>query len=193
MAGPADFDARDRAHLSINAFRESANYSFPSRNQTRKPLRQDYAAHADSLLGQLVAALGEVPLAGADLRLTVQGLKAGTIVKISTAQPPAQSRTKAVKVPSALEFPAQEIVFLRSERRDDRSESAILFVPDDARTFLQGRITEYGRDPGNQRRPDVERFEVVETFEAVDVRALFTGRVDFDAPEEPVARLPAYG
>lgn len=183
MAGPDDFDARDRAHLSINGFREAANYAFPSRNQTRKPLREDYVAHANSLLGQLAAALGEVPLAGADLRLTVQGLKAGKIVEIATAPPAAQSRSKSVKVPSALEFPAQEIVLLRSERRDDRSESAILFVPDDARTFLRGRIADYGRDPGNQRRPDAERFEVVETFQAVDVRALFSGRVDFNAPE----------
>jgi len=44
MAGPDDFDARDRAHLSINAFREAADYAFPSRNQTRKPLRDDYVA-----------------------------------------------------------------------------------------------------------------------------------------------------
>lgn len=37
---------------------------------------------------------------------------------------------------------------LRPERNDDRTESALLFVPDDARAFLQGRISEYGRDPG---------------------------------------------
>ena len=45
--------------------------------------------------------------------------------------------------------------------------------------FLRGRITDYGRDPGNARRPDVERFEVVETIAAAPVRSLFVGEVDF--------------
>jgi hypothetical protein len=74
-----------------------------------------------------------------------------------------------------LEFPTQDVVVLRSERNDDRTESALLFVPDDARDFLRGRITDYGREPGNQRRPDVERFEAVETVRATEVRSLFTG------------------
>jgi hypothetical protein len=82
-------------------------------------------------------------------------------------------------VPAALEFPTQDIVVLRSERNDDRTESALLFVPDDARAFLQGRIADYGRDPGNQHRPDVQRFEVIATFEAAPVTSLFVGSIDF--------------
>lgn len=183
MAEPDNFDTRDRQHILIDVFRETAAYTFPSRNQERKPLRGDYAAHAAHLLDQLAAALGDVPLPADDPRLAVQGLKFGTIVEITTLPPAEGSRTKAVKVPTALEFPTQDVVVLRSERNDDRTERALLFVPDDARTFLQGRISEYGRDPGNRRRPDVERFEVVEEVRAIDTGLLFTGAVDLAASD----------
>ncbi len=183
MAEPEDYASRDRPHISINAFREAAQYAFPARAQQRKPLREDYAAHADSLLDQLVRALGDVPVPAADPRLRLEGLKAGTVVEVSTLPPDEDARTQAVKVPAALEFPAQDIVVLRTERRDDRTESALLFVPDDARGFLQGRIADYGRDPGNARRPDTDRFEVVETIAAASVRSLFLGEVDVAAPE----------
>ncbi|RQU31305.1 peptidase [Burkholderia cenocepacia] len=183
MAAPDNFDARNRPHISIDAFRERADYIFPTRNLERKPRRDDYAAHAAMLLSQLSVALGEIPKAGADPRLSIQGLKPGTIVEVTTAEPPAGSRTKAIKVPATLEFPSQEIVVLRSQRNDNRTESALLFVPDDARTFLAKRITDYGKDPGNQRRPDVERFEVVERVQAIETRALFTGDTDLSATE----------
>lgn len=183
MPEPDDHDVRDRPHISINAFREAVQYSFPSRAQQRKPLREDYAAHAAGLLDQLSRALGALPTAAADPRLSVDGLKPGTVVEVSTLPPGEGSRTKAVKIPATLEFPAQDIVVLRTERRDDRTESALLFVPDEARGFLSGRIASYGRDPGNARRPDVDRFEAVETISATPVRSLFVGEVDFAAPE----------
>jgi hypothetical protein len=65
-------------------------------------------------------------------------------------------------------------------RNEDRTESAVLFIPDDARAFLQGRIAEYGSaNLGNRRRPDVERFESIETIEAAASESLFVGLVDF--------------
>jgi len=183
MAKPDDFDQTNRTHISINAFRETAAYTFPSRNQERKPLRDDYAAHAAALLDQFATALGELPGAGADPRLAVEGLKPGAIVEITTAPPAEGSRVKAIRVPPALEFPARDVVVLRSERNDDRTESALLFVPDDTRDFLLERITDYGRNPGNQRRPDVERFEALETVRAAQVRSLFIGNVDLAASD----------
>lgn len=183
MAETDNFDTRNRPHIPIDVFRETTAYTFPSRNQERKPLRGDYAAHAAHLLEQLTAALGDAPLPANDPRLAVQGLKSGTIVEITTLSPAEGSRTKAIKVPTALEFPTRDVVVLRSERNEDRTESALLFVPDDARAFLQGRINDYGRDPGNQRRPDVDRFEVVETVRAVETGSLFTGVVDLAMPE----------
>ena len=133
MAEPDDYGAKNRAHISINAFRETAAYTFPVRNQERKPLREDYAAHAATILDQLAVALGDLPAPGADARLPVPGLRRGTIVEVTTVPPAEGSRTKAIKVPSTLEFPTQDVVVLRSERNDDRTESALLFVPDDAR------------------------------------------------------------
>jgi hypothetical protein len=113
----------------------------------------------------------------------VQGLRPGAIVEVSTLQPSEQSRSKAAKIPAALEFPNQDVVVLRSQRNDDRTETALLFVPDDAREFLRRRIAEYGRDPGDERRSDAERFEVLETVRAPRVSALFVQSVDFSAPE----------
>lgn len=183
MAEPDNFDTRDRPHIPIDAFRETAAYERPPRNQEGKPLRHDYAAHAARLLDQLAVALGDLPLAADDARIGIQGLKPGTIVEIATLPPAEGSRTKAVKVPTALEFPTQDVVVLRSERNEDRTESALLFVPDDARTFLRGRIRDYGRDPGNQRRPDVDRFEVIEEVRTLDTASLFTGDVVLTAPD----------
>jgi hypothetical protein len=183
MAEPEDFSVRDRPHISIDAFRETAAYTFPSRKQERKPLRGDYAAHAASLLNQLATALGDLPVPGADPRLPIEGLKPGAIVEVTTVPPAVGSRAKAVKLPTTLEFPTQEVLVLRSDRNDDRTESALLFVPDDARDFLAGRIGDYGRDPGNQRRPDLERFEVIETVRAAEARSLFTGEFDLKAPD----------
>lgn len=199
MAEPEDYGARDRSHISIEVFREAAAYKFPARKQERKPMRADYVAHAAALLDQLSAALGELPLPAADPRLPVEGLKPGTIVEIATLPPAEGSRAKAIKVPTGLEFPAQEIVVLRSDRNEDRTESAVLFVPDDARSYLRGRIEEYGsRDLGNRRRPDIERFEAVETIRLATVEALFVGDIDFASPiaqwwelwvREPSARV----
>jgi hypothetical protein len=115
MAEPNVFGVRDRPHLSIDAFRETAEYALPARAQARKPLRQDYAAHAASLLDQLTAALG-LPAAGADARVPLEGLKLGTIVEVATLLPAENSRTKAVKVPAALEFPGQEVMLLRTKQ-----------------------------------------------------------------------------
>lgn len=183
MAEPEDYGARNRAHVSINTFRETAAYTFPSRSQERKPLRQDYSAHAATLLDQLAVALGDLPTRDVHSRLAVDGLKPGAIVEVTTVPPSEGSRTKAIKVPSALEFPTQDVVVLRSERNEDRTESALLFIPDDAREFLQGRIAEYGRDPGNKRRPDIDRFEAIETVRAAEARSLFTGGIDLAAPD----------
>lgn len=183
MAEPSEFETRDQLHISIDVFREAAQYGFPARNQKRKPLRDDYRAHANTLLNQLTQALGELPTAAEDTRLRVEGLKPGTIVEVATAPPAEGSRSKAVKVPAALEFPVQDIVLLRTERREDRTESALLFVPDDARGYLRDRIAAYGRDPGNARRPGIDRFEAVETIVAAPTRALFVGAVDFDTPD----------
>lgn len=113
----------------------------------------------------------------------MEGLKAGAIVEVGTVPLPEGSRAQAVKLPKGLEFPAQDVVVLRSERRDDLTESALLFVPDEARIFLKGRISSYGQPQGNQLRPDVDRFEKVETIRASDAKALFVGKVDFASAE----------
>ena len=182
MPPPDEFGARDRAHVDIAVLQERADYRFPSRSQSRKPLRDNYAVHATSLIDQLTRALGALPDPAA--RLALDGIKPGTLVEFATAPPEEGSRKTAVKVPTALEFPAQDIVVLRGGRREDKSESALVFVPDDARDFLQRRIAEYGAaNLGNRKRPDVERFEAIETVSVAEARALFSGTVDFASPE----------
>lgn len=183
MAEQGDFDARKHVHIAFDVFRDGIGYSFPRRNIKAKPLRHDYATHAKSLLDQLTTALGDIPVAKRDTRLSVAGLKAGAMVEVSTVPPAEDSRVQAVKLPKGLEFPAQDVVVLRSERRDDRTESALLFVPDDARAFLQGRIRSYGQPRGNQPPADVDKFEKVETIRAAEAHALFAGKVDFVSPE----------
>lgn len=194
MAEPGDFDARVLTHIAIDQWRESSAYAFPARAQTRKPIREDYAAHAAELIGDLTAAL---PVIGG--AASVPGMTPGALVLVETRTPEEGSRVKAAKIPSALEFPGQDIVILRSSREDDRTEKAILFVPDAARGFLTRRLENYGRDPGNMKRPDLDRFEAVERFRAAEAIALFAQGTDFGGPavwwelwvREPVARADA--
>ena len=183
MPEPKNYGARNRPHISFKIFQEPVDYEFPPQNQKRKPLREDYAAHASALIDQLAAALGNLPPPAADHRLQVQGLRPGVVVEVETLAPAADSRSKAAKIPAGMDFPTQEITVLRTERRDDRTESAVLFVPDSARTYLKERIGAYGRDPGNAKRPDMDRFEVIETIAAPSARALFAGIVDFAVPD----------
>lgn len=179
MAGQSDFDARRQVHIPFDVFRDGIAYSYPKRKIAPKPLRDDYAAHAKSILDQLTAALGGIPATGQDGRLPLEGLKAGVIVEVGTMPLAEDSRSLASKIPKGLEFSSQDVVILRSERRDDRTESALLFVPDDARAFLQERIRSYGQPQGNRPRPDVDKFERVETICAAKAHALFVGNIDF--------------
>lgn len=181
MAQPENYDVRDQRHLSIDSFRVAVDYDYPPRDRSQKPRRGDHAAHAASLLGQLAAALGAQPQPGADIRLPVAGLKPGTVVELTTLPP--TPRAVAVRVPAAIESVSTGIVILRSKRNQERTESALLFVPDDARQPLAERIAEYIREPGEGRRRHLERFEVIETVKASEVAALFAGRFDADAPE----------
>lgn len=183
MPGGEEFGVRDRAHISIDSTRETTAYSVPPRGGDSRPRRADHAAHAAALLRQLTAALGIVPPMASDPRLPITGLRRGTVVEVSTLPPSERARVAAMKVPPTLEFPTRDIVVLRSQRNDDRTESALLFVPDDARAFLRSRISEYGQDPRGARRPHVDRFEPIETVRAPDEDALFVGEVDLAAPE----------
>jgi hypothetical protein len=173
-----NFDSRLRRHVRIDLFRASGQYRYPLRPQTRTPKRDDYRAHAEGLLQQLTAALGAIPPPDADQRIAIPGQQSGTIVEVETLAPTGE-RAKASKIPP-LEFPAQDIVVLRSRRNDDRTVSAVLFVPDDARTYLRDRIERYGdNNLGNRDRPYVNLFETIETIRAAAVRTLFQGPVDF--------------
>ena len=178
MADPVDYDQRNLRHIAIDQWREAAAYAFPQRDQSRNPLRDDYQTHAAGLLAQLAAALPDLAQARPQDRAEV-GVAPGVLISVETRTPDERSRVTAVKIPPGLDFNAQDIVVLRSSRMDDRTESAVLFVPDQARPFLQGRIAAYGADPGNRRRPDVDRFEVVERILTAEARALFAPGTNF--------------
>jgi hypothetical protein len=151
MAGDnEEFWTYDRAHVRIDAFRERAQYEFPSRPQDRAARRDDHHSHSAALLDQLAAALGELPAEGQDHRITIEGQKRGVLVELDT-QPPKNERSGPSKTP-ALDYPPQGIEVLRSSRLADRTERALLFVPDEARGFLSDRITAYGQALGNKRR-----------------------------------------
>mgnify|MGYP001058906360 CR=1 FL=1 len=92
MAEQGDFSARKHVHISFDVFRDGIAYSYPRRKIDPKPLRDDYAAHSKALLDQLTAALGDIPVAGQDNRLPIEGLKAGAIVEVGTVPPPEGSR-----------------------------------------------------------------------------------------------------
>lgn len=181
MADRGEFDAHNLPHISIDVAREATTYRFPARAQERKPLRDDYAAHAHSLIDQLAVALPPVPPATEDPRVAIPGVGRGALISVET-KTPISDRAQAVRVPTSLEFPGQGIVQLQTRRNDDRTEAAVLFVPDAARPFLRARIETYGRDPGNERRPDQERFEAIERIQATAAENLFPPGTDFAAP-----------
>lgn len=176
--GGDDFSAHELPHVRIDAVRQPAQYTYPNRPQDRKPQRQDYPAHAQALVQQLTVALGAVPAPENDPRLAIAEQKRGAIVELET-QAPRSDRSGPSKTP-ALDYVAQDIVVLKSTRQDDRTEKAILFIPDDARQFLIGRINAYGNaNLGNKKRPDVPKFEPIETITAAQAQSLFPPTTDF--------------
>lgn len=179
--GGDDFSAHELPHVRMDAVRRPAQYTYPNRPQDRKPQREDYPAHAQSLVQQLIDALGAVPAPENDPRLAIAEQKRGVLVELETIAPKSD-RSGPSKTP-ALDYVAQDIVILKSTRQDDRTEKAILFIPDDARQFLIGRINAYGNDNlGNTKRPDVPKFEPIEVITAAQAQALFPPAIDFGAP-----------
>lgn len=183
MAAKENSGPPDRPHIRIDAFLSKAAYTYPSRKQERKPLRDNYASHAAHLLKRLDAALGIIPPKSSDKRISLSGFSKGTIVEITTMVP-LTSRRQAVKLPTNFEFPAQNLIILHSKRNDNRTESALFFIPDNARPYLQAKIEEYGTDPANGDRSDIQRFEAIEEFNEFDVRSLFIGTVDLSDPKK---------
>jgi Subtilase family len=178
-----EFSRRNLDHLRIEPFREIGDYAPPSTPQTKKPLRPDYVAHATALARALQKALPAIPPRTEDTRLTLMGLKPGALVEVETLAPKGD-RQGAAKVPAAFEYPAQDLVVLRTTREDDRSETAVVFVPDAARPALMARLAAYGSDkPTNQDRKHVDQFEKIETFNTAAVDTLFASSEDLASPE----------
>lgn len=183
MADADDFSARNISHARIENFQETAGYVFPKRRQSAKPLQTDYEAHADALLAQLAQALPPVPSKDTDQRISIPGLPAGTLIGIET-QAPDGDASGVTKIPRQFQFPSEDIVVLRSERHD-HTESAVVFVPDDARDFLTTRLQNYGHPPGNEARPDVARFGSINAIVSREAEALFSPPLEQEV-HEPV-------
>ncbi len=166
-------------HVRIEVFQSTAAYKPRRQKIEHVKIREDYAAHAEALLRALEAALPPLPPKDQDSRLTFDGLKPGSLVRVETLDREGDTTTK---IPKGFDFPTQEIVVLRSER-GGRTEQALVFVPDDARAFLKSRIQAYGADPGNDERSDLKRFEQIEDLATADGAALFTPPL-----AEPVAQ-----
>jgi hypothetical protein len=182
MADIWEYDLRDRPHVAIDSWREATAFSRPARQQKQKPLRDDYVAHAQALLEQLAAALPP-PNPPADLAPQLAGLPRGALVALETLAPDPAARKVAAKVPAEIEVDG--IVILRTARNDDRSESAVVFVPDAAQQPLKHRLEAYGQaDVGNARRPNVARFEVLQHIDAAGPADLFPGPIDAAGPAQ---------
>lgn len=182
MSEPPDYDARDRPHVPIDMWRDAVTFEVPPRARDPKPLRANHTAHANGLLVELARALPAVPLAQDDPRARMPGLPPGAIVGVETLSPAPDSRIKAHKVPAGLNQLGGGIAVLRTTRNDDRTETAVMFIPDTARQTLRNRIAAYGRAPRHAaRRIDADRFEVVEHFREVEAKAIFAAGIDFDA------------
>ena len=183
--GAGDFDGRDRAAYCDRPDAETVGYAARAAGRRRASrFARTTPPTPNGCSWSSPAPCQLLPPAGQDNRLSVQGLQAGALIEVVTP-PPDNPRKKAAKLPANFDFPGQDIVVLRSARNADRSEGAVVFVPDQARNFLRQRMTAYGQvDLGNQRRPDVDRFEAIETVSAASALSLFAAPVDFGAPAQ---------
>lgn len=70
-----DSSRRDLNHLRIDIFKDSTRFQMPARDMSkRKALRDNYKAHAASLIQQITSALDNIPLAEKANRLAVKGM-----------------------------------------------------------------------------------------------------------------------
>ncbi|MCF1741462.1 S8 family peptidase [Paradevosia shaoguanensis] len=178
MAQDDDFSSHDFPHVRIERFQQSAQYVFPATARDAPELKKDPVEHSALLAQQLTAALGAIPGPNVDQRVAIPGHVLGTNVKIETTAPDSDRKGPA-RTPN-LDFAAQNIRVLQSSRNDDRSETSVVFVPDQARQFLLGRVQAYGRpNIGNQKRPDIDRFEPIDAVRPAPAHILFLGPIDF--------------
>lgn len=180
MAGQ-DIDGRQSPHLSLDGVRREAAFAAPRRKMEIKPIK-DNVLHGAALLEQLTAALPRLPLAGADARLAIAGLKPGVLVSLET-EAPSTDRKGPSKIPLSFEMPGQDVVILSSRRTEGRAEEAIVFVPDDARQGLTRRLEEYGAlGLRNSPPKHIAEFEKIERIAAAETSKLFNAGTNFDDP-----------
>jgi hypothetical protein len=179
MSDVSEVSARSVPHVRIEVFQSTAAYKPRRRKIEHVKIRENYASHAEQLLRALEAALPPLSSRDQDSRLALDGLKLGSLVRVETIDREGDTTTK---IPTGFDFPSQEIVVLRSQR-GERTEHALVFIPDDAREFLKSRIQAYGADTGNAERPDLERFERIEDVATTDGAALFSPPLAEQVPQ----------
>lgn len=178
MAQDDDFSSHDYAHVRIERFLTSSQYVYPSSARDEPDLKKDPVQHSAFLIQRLAAALGAIPTPAVDQRVEIPGHVKGVNVEIETTAPDSDRKGPA-KTPN-LDFTAQNIKVLQSSRNEDRSETALVFVPDEARQFLRGRIQAYGAPVvGNRKRPEVDLFEPIDDVRPAPAHSLFLGAIDF--------------
>jgi hypothetical protein len=178
MSDQDGYGLRNRPHVFIDALRENKPYIPPRQAVQPKGPRPDIAAHATALLDQLAIALARHD--GSAGRLVVHGIPPGTVVEVQTASPVDRPQAGVVKLPN-LAKTVGGLEVLRSERNDDRTESAVVFVPESSQSALRRKIGEYRDFRGEKATELVQTFERVGAIRPATGRSLFVGPIDFDA------------
>lgn len=155
----------DLSHVSINGSKSVEAYQ-PRRRLIRpSPLREDYTAHAQSLLQDLRASLEQAVAAMAAERI-VPGAEAGVYLEVESL---------AEKALPALERDGIRVANIRIS--DTGAEVGTVYVPERSIPALSERVSTYGeRNLGNRQRQHVEEFEPVERIRASNLMSFWNGR-----------------
>jgi hypothetical protein len=153
-------------HLDITGLADAGEYRRPARTIRKRFVRDDHAAHGGSLEHQLAQAYErasanvglrdpEVAEGGPGIYLQVEGLAGKTLEK--------------------LELRSKHIMLANLHVTPEGTETAALFIPDEARPELERRIGEY-KESGGQNRPNAthDRFEPLERITYEDLAPLWT-------------------
>jgi Subtilase family len=165
-----------KPHLRVDRFAEPAPYQRPKGGGgSKSDFGRTYDQHAESLKREVAEAWAEADslLASRDHPEGTPGAYLAFETAEDAALPDLEWKTKGLRLAAA-------------KRDDDGRASAAVFVPDEARDFIQTKLNEYGTERTDKGEPvNKQRFIAIDRFSAARLETLWVDKRPMPTGEQP--------
>lgn len=179
-------DSVNKKHLIIDGFKKTNDYVFPSKPIKKNDLRQDYYGHARHLLKTFTEAFSQSVAERSSEMVKIQDLPLGAIFELRTLPLEEKAKSTANKISVNFEAEKKDVFILKTERLADRSERALLFIPDDQIKFFEQKIVNYGHSSQGDRNALKDMFETIDSILYSNVAEIFEVDLSFIDQDERI-------